>query len=112
MPVNPPLTTIFSLSLGEMSLPTSRWWNPPSAVGLPRVKESAMTSSKHDKALDEGPMTSDLDRNPEIGQSKGAFGLGETPETIEGESTVEGDVENDPAADGSIPEGHLGRTNS
>ena len=71
-----------------------------------------MTSSKHDKSQDEGALASDLERNPEIGQSKGAFAMGETPEAIEGENTVEGDVENDPAADGSVPEGHLGRTNS
>ena len=70
-----------------------------------------MTTSKHDKSQDEGPLTSDLERNPEIGQSKGAFTLGEDPHSIEGENTVEGDVENDPAADGSVPEGHLGRTN-
>jgi len=71
-----------------------------------------MTTSKHDKSKDEGPFTSDLDRNPEIGQSKGAFAMGEKAERIEGDNTVEGDVENDPAADGSVPEGHLGRTNS
>lgn len=71
-----------------------------------------MTTTKHGKSQDEGPLTSDLERNPEIGQSTGAFAIGETPEEIEGENTVEGDVENDPAADGSVPEGHLGHTNS
>ena len=71
-----------------------------------------MTTSKHDKSQDEGPFTNDLERNPGIGQSKGAFALGEKSEDVEGENTVEGDVENDPAADGSVPEGHLGRTTS
>lgn len=53
----------------------------------------------------------DLEDNPGIGQSKGTFATGEDPEIIEGENTVEGDVENDPAPTGRIPEGKLGRTN-
>jgi hypothetical protein len=66
-----------------------------------------MDTSKHDKA----PLTSDLERDPGIGQSKGAFAIGEKPSVAAGENSVEGDVENDPAPDGSIPEDHLGRTN-
>ncbi|GLS99994.1 hypothetical protein GCM10007897_13780 [Sphingobium jiangsuense] len=53
----------------------------------------------------------DLERNPGIGQSKGAYATGEEPEDIEGENTVEGDVENDPEPDGSIDPERLGRTN-
>ena len=53
----------------------------------------------------------DLDRNPGIGQSKGAYASGEELEDAEGENTVEGDVENDPEADGSVDPRRLGRTN-
>lgn len=53
----------------------------------------------------------DLERNTGIGQSKGAYATGEEPEDIEGENTVEGDVENDPEPDGSIDPDRLGRTN-
>ena len=37
----------------------------------------------------------DLRRNPGIGQSPGTFATGEDLEEIEGDSTFEGDVEND-----------------
>ena len=70
-----------------------------------------MTSSKHEKSDNEGPFTSDLDRNPGIGQSKGAFRTGGDPQVIEGENTVEGDIENDPDAAGAAREDQLGRTN-
>ena len=53
----------------------------------------------------------DLQDNPGIGQSKGAFATGADLDTAEGENTVEGDVENDPDALGRVPEGKLGRTN-
>ncbi len=36
----------------------------------------------------------DLKRNPGIGQSKGSFATGISPDEIEGENTVEGDTEN------------------
>ena len=70
-----------------------------------------MSTSKHDKAQDEGPLTSDLERDPAIGQSRGAFAMEERSDPAKGENSVEGDVENDPATDGSIPADHLGRTN-
>ncbi len=70
-----------------------------------------MTSSKHEKSHGEGPFTSDLERNPGIGQSKGTFATGESPELIEGDNTVEGDVENDVNAQGGIDKNELGRTN-
>jgi hypothetical protein len=66
-----------------------------------------MTSSKHDKG--ESPFTSDLDRNPGIGQSIG----GTTAEDLDGENTIEGDVDNDPdQRTGAIGEDRLGHTNS
>ena len=69
-----------------------------------------MTSTKHDK--DDSPFADDLERNPGIGGSKGAFATGETPEAIEGDNSVEGDVENDAGAgQGADPE-QLGRTNA
>jgi hypothetical protein len=55
--------------------------------------------------------TDDLDRNPAIGQSKGAFASGEDPEEIEGENTVVGDVENDSTASDGVPQEERGRTN-
>ncbi len=69
-----------------------------------------MTSSKHDKG--ESPFTDDLERNPGIGSSKGAFATGEQPQSVAGDNTVEGDVENDPQADGSVNENQLGHTNA
>ena len=48
-----------------------------------------MSTSKHPKG--KSPFTSDLDRNPGIGQSKGSFATGIPPEEIEGENTVEGE---------------------
>ena len=58
-----------------------------------------MSSTKHDK--DGNPVLDrDLERNPGIGQSKGAFATGESPEELEGENTTEGDVDNDSNPDG------------
>ncbi|HEU4967336.1 hypothetical protein [Sphingomonas sp.] len=68
-----------------------------------------MTDSKHDKG--KSPFRSDLDRNPGVGQSKGAFMTGEDPEELEGENTVEGDVENDTTAVGGASDRKLGHTN-
>lgn len=70
-----------------------------------------MDSVKHEKRRDEGPFESDLDRNPGIGQSKGLFRTGADLEEIEGENTVEGDVENDARNDGGVGESNRGRTN-
>ena len=70
-----------------------------------------MSTSKHDKGRDgEGPFESDLERNPGIGQSKGSFMTGQSPEEIEGDNTVEGDVDNDARLEGSIQD-YEGRTN-
>ena len=70
-----------------------------------------MTSTKHAKNRDEGPFTSDLKRDPGIGQSKGIFARESDPDAQEGNNTVEGDVENDPNIFGGIDEDRLGRTN-
>ncbi|HET8750501.1 MAG TPA: hypothetical protein VFM42_07150 [Sphingomicrobium sp.] len=53
----------------------------------------------------------DIERNPGIGQSKGAFATGEDPEEIEGENTVVGDVKNDSTASDGVPQEDRGRTN-
>jgi hypothetical protein len=65
-----------------------------------------MNGPKRDPKLDE-----DLVRNPGIGQSKGAYGMGGDLDFAEGENTVEGDTENDANAAGGVPEGQRRRTN-
>ena len=69
--------------------------------------------NKH-PAPDEQPveLTDDLERNPGIGQSKGLFSRKDPEDSklIEGESTVEGDIEND-ASLGQGADRDLGRTN-
>lgn len=69
-----------------------------------------MSTSKHDKG--ESPFQSDLDRNPGIGQSEGSFATGADSDELEGENTVEGDVENDATATGGASERQLGHTNN
>jgi len=56
-------------------------------------------------------LVKDDERNPDIGQSKGSFASGDDPELIEGENTVEGDVENDSTYGGGADPAQLGRTN-
>ncbi|WP_372621481.1 hypothetical protein [Falsiroseomonas sp.] len=79
-----------------------------------------MTGSKHPKNEQdrrEGPGAdvprppSDLERNPGIGASKGTFGRGTDPATIEGENTFEGDVMNDAGKGNALPRKEKGRTN-
>jgi hypothetical protein len=53
----------------------------------------------------------DLKDNPGIGQSKGAYAMGGDLDFAEGDSTVEGDVENEAGLYGQATEGKLGRTN-
>ena len=69
-----------------------------------------MTSTKHEKG--DSPFTDDLERNPGIGTSKGAFATGDKPQSIEGDNSVEGDVQNVAEPDGSIDENRLGHTNA
>lgn len=47
------------------------------------------------------PPRDDLKDNPGIGSSKGTTMAGEDPHLIEGENTIEGDVENDADAAGA-----------
>jgi hypothetical protein len=56
------------------------------------------------------PSTDDHETDPAIGQSKGIGGR-EDLELIEGENTVEGDVENDSTFGGGVDPAQLGRTN-
>jgi hypothetical protein len=68
--------------------------------------------SKHVKLRgDQTILDADLKGNPGIGQSKGSYAAGEPPFAAEGDSTVEGDVENETNAQGGINPRHLGRTN-
>jgi hypothetical protein len=64
------------------------------------------TSQEKDTNLDR-----DLRSNPGIGQSKGAYAMGGKLDDVDGENTIEGDVENDPDAQGQPTETRLGRTN-
>ncbi|MGA0594208.1 hypothetical protein [Enterovirga sp. CN4-39] len=57
------------------------------------------------------PTDADLQGNPGIGLSKGTTMAGEDVETIEGDSTVEGDVENETNPQGGVDPQHVGRTN-
>lgn len=60
-----------------------------------------MSGSKHPKSQEgEQGFESDLDRNPGIGQSKGTFNTGESPDSLEADNTSEGDVENDAGGPG------------
>lgn len=68
-----------------------------------------MTESKQ-KAQDTN-LDRDLRDNPGIGQSKGAYAMGGNLDDAEGDSTVEGDVENEAGPHGQATEGKLGRTN-
>jgi hypothetical protein len=68
-----------------------------------------MAGTKHEKS--KSPFTHDLKQNPGIGQSKGTFMTGISPEEIEGENTVEGDVDNDTTATDGVPERKRERTN-
>jgi hypothetical protein len=67
-----------------------------------------MSGNQHFKTRT--PSDADLKRDPGIGQSKGLDRhVGEEP--IEGENSVEGDIENDTRADGSIDPAQRGRAN-
>ena len=71
-----------------------------------------MSSSKHDQTdVKHNPFPKDLERDPGIGKSKGTFATGEDPELIEGENTVDGDVQNDSTYGGGADPDQLGRTN-
>ncbi len=69
-----------------------------------------MTSSDDQNGRDRLP--DDLERNPGIGQSQGSFATGEDPESIEGENTTEGDVDNDSTPTDGVPQREKARTNA
>ncbi len=70
-------------------------------------------SNKHLRP-DETPveLQDDLDRNPGIGQSGGLFARtsGKDADLIEGDNTIEGDMENDGGNAGGVNP-NIGRTN-
>ena len=67
-----------------------------------------MTSTKHQKT--KTPTDDDLRSNPGIGMSKGTIKEGDITE-IEGDSTFEGDVENDTTIGGGVDANQKHRTN-
>jgi hypothetical protein len=69
-----------------------------------------MGTAKHERRPNP-KLDQDLERNPGIGQSKGAFATGIDPEDIEGENTVEGDNENNAGRFGQVKVGRE-RTNA
>ena len=70
----------------------------------------ATDATKHEKG--KSPFADDLQRNPAIGQSRGRFSTGIPPDEIEGENTVEGDIDNDATATDGVPQRERGRTNA
>jgi len=70
-----------------------------------------MSTSKHRKTKPGETPRDDLVDNPGIGASKGASAGKADSDLIEGDSTFEGDVENDTTPQGGIDPRHLGRTN-
>jgi uncharacterized protein len=83
------------------------------AGGSEGTKEfRTMTTSKHSPS-GHTPTTlphDDLEDNPGIGSSKGTTMAGEDAELIEGENTVEGDIENDVMRGGGIDPNQRSRT--
>jgi hypothetical protein len=63
-----------------------------------------MTGTKHEERT-RPKLDEDLERNPGIGQSKGSFMTGIPPEDLEGENTVEGDIENNAGRFGRVKVG-------
>jgi hypothetical protein len=68
-----------------------------------------MSSSKQPKTR--VPTDMDLKSNPGIGASKGTTMTGEDPESIQADSTFEGDVENETTREGGVDPNRVGRTN-
>jgi hypothetical protein len=64
-----------------------------------------------DKSKARTNLDRDIKDNPGIGQSKGAYAMGGDLDYAEGDSTVEGDVENEAGLRGQATDGKLGRAN-
>ena len=67
-------------------------------------------SSKHMKT--DVPSDADLKGNPGIGSSKGTTISGGDPRDLEGDSTFEGDVDNETTPEGGIDPDHRPRKNA
>lgn len=69
--------------------------------------------SKHPKAGVPGTFRTidDMERNPGIGTSKGTTMAGRNLDPLDGDTTFEGDVENDVLPTGGIDPNQRGRTN-
>ena len=63
-----------------------------------------MSTDKRQKGVN-SKLDEDLEKNPGIGQSKGSFMTGESPEEIEVENTFEGDTENNAGRFGEVKTG-------
>jgi hypothetical protein len=70
-----------------------------------------MSTSKHGKTRPGDAPRENLLDNPEIGASKGANAGKGNLDLIEGESTFEGDVENDTTPQGGVDPRQVGRKN-
>jgi len=68
-------------------------------------------SNKHPKTQPKDRPRSDLQVDPGIGRSKGAFATGEDPRNLDGGSTFEGDTENQARDVGGVNPNRLPRTN-
>ena len=69
-------------------------------------------TSKHPKTQPKDRPRSDLEVDPGIGRSKGAFAAtNEDPRDLDGASTFEGDTENQVSKDGSIRPDRMPREN-
>src|SRR3546814_12799997 len=90
--------------------PDTTLFRSANASRCPNQRRNIMSTTEKDGIA--GPkQDEDLRRNPGIGQSKGTTAAGEKVEEIEGDNTVEGDIENDPDAAGGVDPNRLGRTN-
>ncbi len=70
-----------------------------------------MTERNPDRPKRDPKVDEDLRQNPGIGQSQGAYAMGGDLDYAEGDSTVEGDAENDSSPAGGAPATRLPRTN-
>lgn len=86
--------------------------SPPGGSGQTALGVKRMSTSKHSPS-GHTPTTlphDDLEDNPGIGSSKGVTMSGEDAELIEGENTVEGDIENDVLPGGGVDPNQRSRT--
>lgn len=70
---------------------------------------SSSKQPKSDKELDVD-LRDNLEDDPGIGRSKGRFAMTDEP-PLEGDNTLEGDVENDTTPQGGVDPNQRGRTN-